>query len=610
MAKASFPGRPFVLLFSAAVIVAGLHYGRPLLAPLAVAVLLTFLLAPAVDWMQRRWLPGAAPVVLVMLAAVGVVAGVGALVVGQSRALVEQLPAYESNIRDKLTVLRDASRHPISPQAQRTLEELGDALETAPEAARTAMAVTVVDPEGGMLDGISPLLSPLTTAGLTLMLAFFMLLQRRMLRDRLVHLFGRRNLGMTTRALDEAGRRISRYLRAQGLINLGFGTVIGVGLALIGVEFAALWGLLGALLRFIPYVGPWMAALMPTTLSLATSSGWTEPLLVLGLFAITELTINLALEPVLYGRSAGLSSLALVVTVTFWTLLWGPIGLFVATPLTACLCVLCRHVPDLGFIPLLLGDDEVATEDAKYFQRLLAHDEDEALQIALDHARAHPADETLDALLLPALSALKEDHRREGGGDDGTLAFGTLATRHIAEALDGLPASGSVSGNGAAHAGGAPAGERTAGGATLPVSAAIPDRADLPVVLACPASDELDVLAFELLRRMLQRDGLCELQVLGSNLLASEVMAHVARTRPALVCIGALSPGGLARARLLCRRLRAASPAVHIVVGRWRSEAPEADARLLQEAGADRTFTSLAEARQHLDSLSLIAKPA
>jgi len=565
------------MLATGALVVAALYFGRPLLAPLAVAVLLVFLLAPVVEWLQRHGLPGPTPVILVMLVSIGAAAGVGVLVAVQAEHVLEQLPQYESNILDKLAVLRDARRGPLSPEVQQTLTELGQALEDHPAAAEAeATPVTLVEPQSSLLGRLVPTVDSLASAGLAVMLAAFILLQRRALRDRIIHMFGRSNLSVMTHALDEAGERISRYLLAQGLVNLGFGVAISIGLYVIGVDFALLWGLLAALLRFIPYIGPWLAAAFPAGLSLALSPGWTQPLLVLGLFAVVELSIYAAVEPVLYGRSAGISSVALVLAIAFWTLLWGPVGLFVATPLTVCLLVLCRHVPQLAFIAFLLGDEPVAPDDAKYYQRLLAHDEDEALQIALEFARTHAPEEAYDGVLLPAVSALKADLAREGLGRE-DLEFGIEATRHIVEALDGAPAQA---------------------------------RADRPLVLGCPASDELDVLALGMLRQLMRETGQVQLEVLGSDLLVSEVLAQVEQTRPVLVCVGALAPGGLARAQLLCRRLRALAPQIRIVVGRWQSAASASDAHLLGEAGANRTSTSLLETRRDLDTLGVLAQPA
>jgi predicted PurR-regulated permease PerM len=547
-----------------------LWFGRPVLAPLAVSLLLVFLLKPAIEWLERRGMPGPGAVVLVVLGFLGSVAAVGLLVLVQAQSLLEQLPQYRSNIRHRLDALQQARSGTLSEDAKDALDELSTAL--APASSEDTTLVTVVEPEA-WLDQLAPVLPALGSAGLAIMLAFFILLQRRVLRDRIVHLFGRRNLTLTTRALDEAGNRISRYLLLQGLLNLGFGLVVALGLYLFGVPFALLWGLLGALLRFIPYVGAWLAGGLPVLISLATTTGWAQPLAVIALYAVTEITLGMIIEPLVYGRAAGLSPVALLVAIAFWTLVWGPVGLFVATPLSACLFVLCRHVPQLAPLAFLLGDEPVAADDAKYYQRLLAHDEDEALQIASEYARAHTPEQACDEVLLAALSSLKED-RALGGVDDDDLRFGVRTTGRIAEALDGAARP-------------AEPGERT-------------------LVLACPASDELDALALGMLRHLVQHDGQCELEVLGSELLISEVLAHVARREPGLVVIGSLAPGGIARAQLLCRRLRAHDPHVRIVVGRWRSTAAEPEAELLREAGADRVSATLLDTRRDVLALGVL----
>jgi predicted PurR-regulated permease PerM len=538
-----------------------------------VALLVVFLLAPAIEWLQRHGLRGPAAVVLVCFTFLTGVAAVGGLVLVQGQSLLEQLPHYRSNIRDRVAEIQKARAGTLSEDAQHTLGELGAALE--PDGPTDATKVTVVEPHA-LSDQLAPVMPLLASCGLAIMLAFFMLLQRRALRDRIVHLFGRRNLTLTTRALDEAGQRISRYLLLQGLLNAGFGLVIALGLSAIGVPFALLWGLLGALLRFIPYVGSWIAAAMPALLSLATTTGWTQPLEVLGLYAVTEIALGMFVEPLVYGRAAGLSPVALVLAIAFWTLIWGPVGLFVATPLSVCLYVLCRNVPQLAPIAFLFGNEPVANDDAKYYQRLLAHDEDEALQIASEYAREHGPEQACDDVLLAALSALKEDRAHDGIGDE-DVSFGVRATGRIAEALDGATPA-------------AQPGER-------------------PLVLGCPASDELDALALGMLGHLVQHGGQCDMELLAGELLISEVLAHVARTRPGLICIGSLAPGGMARAQLLCRRLRAQAPQLRIVVGRWRTEAPEADAALLRAAGADRVGTSLAQSQRDVLALSVLQAP-
>jgi predicted PurR-regulated permease PerM len=573
MPTAASTNRALIILATGALVVAALWFGRPVLAPLAVALLLVFLLAPAIEWLQRHGLRGPAAMVLVCITFMAGVAAVGVLVVVQGQSLLEQLPQYRSNIRNRVAEIQHARAGTLSEDAQHTLSELGSALE--PDASTDATRVTVVEPHA-LSDQLAPVMPLLASGGLAIMLAFFILLGRRAMRDRIVHLFGRRNLTLTTRALDEAGERISRYLLLQGLLNAGFGLVIAIGLYAIGVQFALLWGLLGALLRFIPYVGSWIAGAMPALLSLATTTGWTQPLEVVGLYAVAEITLGMFIEPVVYGRAAGLSPVALVLAIAFWTLLWGPVGLFVATPLSVCLYVLCRHVPQLAPIAFLLGNEPVANDDAKYYQRLLAHDEDEALQIASEYAREHGPEQACDEVLLAALSSLKEDRAR-GGIDDDDVRFGVRATGRIAEALDGATPE--------------------------------PGPGERPLVLGCPASDELDAIALGMLQHLVQHGGQCDMELLGSELLISEVLAHVARTQPGLICIGSLSPGGIARTQLLCRRLRAQSPQVRIVVGRWHTDELEADAGLLREAGADRVGTTLLESQRDVLALSVLQPP-
>jgi predicted PurR-regulated permease PerM len=573
MPATSYANRTLTVLATGALVVAALWFGRPLLAPLAVALLLVFLLAPAIEWLQKHGLRGPAAVVLVCITFLSGVAAVGVLVLVQGQSLLEQLPQYRSNISDRVAAIQQARAGTLSQDAQHTLSELGKALEAGDSTDATPVTVVEAHP---LSDQLAPVMPMLASGALAIMLAFFMLLRRRALRDRIVHLFGRRNLTLTTRALDEAGTRISRYLLLQGLLNASFGLVIAVGLYAIGVQFALLWGLLGALLRFIPYVGSWIAAAMPALLSFASTTGWTQPLEVLGLYAVTEITLGMFVEPVVYGHAAGLSPVALVLAIAFWTLLWGPIGLFVATPLSVCLYVLCRHVPQLAPIAFLLGNEPIANDDAKYYQRLLAHDEDEALQIASEYAREHGPEQACDEVLLAALSALKEDRARDGIGDE-DVRFGVRATGRIAEALDGATPE-------------ARPGER-------------------PLVLGCPASDELDALALGMLSHLVQHGGQCDMELLASELLISDVLAHVARTQPEMICIGSLAPGGIARTQLLCRRLRAQAPQLRIVVGRWRTEAPEADATLLRAAGADRVGTTLQETQRDVLALSVLQPP-
>ena len=297
---------------------------------------------------------------------------------------------------------------------------------------QTPVAVVLEAPS--IFAHLPSLLQALASAGVVTVLVIFMLLERRELRDRLILLIGYGRMTATTRALDEAGARISRYLLMQSIVNGSFGVAVGLGLFLIGVPYAVIWGALAAALRFIPYVGAFVAVLLPLALSLAVFPGWLQPALVVGLFVVLELVTGMVMEPWLYGQSAGVSQLALLVAVTFWTWLWGPMGLLLATPLTVCLIVLGKHLPALGFIVVLMGERPVIEAKARYYQRLLARDQDEAADIVEAYVNADGRESVYDALLLPALYYAKQDRDR-GLLTEGDVQFVGQATREILDVL-------------------------------------------------------------------------------------------------------------------------------------------------------------------------------
>ena len=274
----------------------------------------------------------------------------------------------------------------------------------SPPGAEPEQPVPVVVQAPSVLWQLPSLLEPLASAGLVLVLVIFMLLKHSDLRNRLIRLAGYSHLTTTTKALDEAGQRISRYLLMQS-INGSFGVAVGLGLFLIGVPYAMLWGFLAAVLRFVPYVGPAVSALLPSALSLAVFDGWVQPFLVIGLILLLELASNLVMEPWLYGQSAGVSEVALLVAIAFWTWLWGPIGLLLATPLTVCLSVLSRYIPPLDFINTLMGDEPVLDLPTRYYQRLLARDDDEAAEIVETYGQTHDPEDVYDDIIVPALTA-------------------------------------------------------------------------------------------------------------------------------------------------------------------------------------------------------------
>jgi hypothetical protein len=380
----------------------------------------------------------------------------------------------------------------------------------------------------------------------------------------------------TTRALDEAGERISRYLLVQSIINGSFGVAVGLGLYLIGVPYAVTWGSLAAALRFIPYLGAFVAMLLPLALSLAVFPGWLQPALVVGLFLVLELITGSVMEPWLYGQSAGVSQVALLIALTFWAWLWGPVGLLMATPLTVCLIVLGKHLPALGFIVVLMGDRPVIETKARYYQRLLARDQDEAIDIVEAYVNTDGRESVYDTLLLPALYYAKQDRDRGLLSEDDAQFVGQ-ATRDILDVL--------------AHDDAAPS-KRDLGDH--------PGTDTRILIVGCPAQDEADVLALEMVRHLLN-PARYRMEMSRAGMLVSEVLAELDLHRPALLCIGAMAPGSLSQARHLCKRLRAQYPELEIVVGRWGlHDEKDADREHLLAAGADRVETTVLDTQRTL----------
>lgn len=336
----------------------------------------------------------------------------------QLTTLVQELPGYRHNIRQKIRDIRGAGQGGSVETLQRTVDDIRTEIEKGETRGTTAQPVVVQSEQTAGLWGfptaVGPLLEPLATAGLVLILVVSMLLERQDLRNRLIRLFGHGRLTVTTKAFDEAGRRVSRYLLMQSLINLVFGVGVGVGLYFIGLPYVLLWASAAAALRFIPYVGPWIAALGPILVSLAVLEGWTRSFLVVGLFLGLELTTNLIIETYLFAGAAGVSQVGLLVAVAFWTWLWGPFGLLMATPLTVCLAVVGKYVPGLEFVATLISDDPPLDASAIYYQRLLAGDQAEATELLERYVtEGSPAETVYDALMLPALNYAEHDRIQE-----------------------------------------------------------------------------------------------------------------------------------------------------------------------------------------------------
>jgi predicted PurR-regulated permease PerM len=412
--------------------VAVLYVAGDVLQPLALATLLAFLLAPASRGLERlglrRWVAVGAVTTLAFLA----LALVAWLVMAQVIDLADGIARYRGNLIAKVRALQEAPG-PVE-RANEVLTELGEEIAAGDrETASNGPPLVVTElrgPFARLAAAAEPLLGPLGTFAVVAVFVVFFLLEREDLRDRLIRLAGEDQLLLTTQAIDDAGRRVSRYLLAQLLVNVLYGIPVGIGLWLIGVPNAPLWGLLAVVLRYLPYLGPWLAAAAPLVLALGAFPDWTRPLLVLALFAALELVINNLVEPYVYGAQVGLSPVALLLAALLWTWLWGPLGLMLAAPLTVCLAVLGQHVPQLEFLAVVFGDGPALPPASRLYQRLLAGDTVEAAALVDQQLTANGRSALYEDVLRPAVALAERDRQR--GALDGERLGAVLA------ALDSL----------------------------------------------------------------------------------------------------------------------------------------------------------------------------
>jgi hypothetical protein len=445
-----------------------------------------------------------------------------------------------------------------------------------------------------------PVLEPLVHAGFVLVLVVFMLFHREDLRNRFIGLLGDGRLTGTTRVIVDSAHRLSRYLLTQSLINFAFGTIFALGLYFMNVEYAPLWGFLTALMRFIPYIGTWISVLLPLTLSFATARTWAQPVELLVYFGLLDVVTANIIEPLLMGHRTGVSPIALLVAAAFWTWFWGPMGLVLSTPMTVCLVVIGQHVPRLRFFALLLGDQPPLEPKVRYYQRLLARDEVEAKEVAVEYAKAKGLEKVYDNVLLPALAMARQD-RHDAGLEAEDEEFIIKATREILSSLEASRTAAEIAESAAIL-------EATealvAGPDDLPQSPGATSPGDPRVlILGCPAHQQAEELALQMLANLLKPDG-CAVEVVSTRALPAEIEAEVARTAPALVFIAVLPPGGFVQARYLCKRLRRRFADLSIVVGYW-GEARDFDKLLRQvrSAGGNYVATSLLQARSQIGTL-------
>jgi predicted PurR-regulated permease PerM len=585
------------------VAVGALYWAQSVFIPIAMAAFLTFLLNPLVAWLRRCGVGRTPSVLIAVLVASLLLTIVAWAATTQISSLVKELPNYTYTIRDKIRSLK----HAVSGSSRfaKMVTDIYDEIELPSGVARDRSRdengearvwedrpkTVVVGPETPFwLSRIAIFLNPLMESMAQLALAFilviFMLYRREELRNRIICLLGQGRVVAATRFVDEAGQRISRFLAMQAVVNGAFGLTIGVGLSLIGVRHALLWGFLAAIFRYLPFIGPMLAAVFPAAISFAMSSTLAPMLLVLGLFLTVELVVANLIEPRLYGKSMGVSEIALLVSAAFWAFLWGPIGLVLSSPLTVCLVSLGRYAPQFEFLWLLLGDGPALDPEISLYQRLLARDEREAEELVFEMTKPDCVDQVYDTMLVPALRSAKLSHA-QGVIDNADLAFMFGAIRKIVE---DLPARRSEI-QSQAQANDSEQ-RRTEQGKRPAVT-----------IFGCPAHGNADRIALEMLRQLLD-PAQWAIELIEPRTLVAELIDVIAVSKPPLICIMAVPPGGLARARYLCKRLRASFPDLRLIVCRWGANAkPPRDPGGLKKAGADSVAGTLIETRRRIWSL-------
>ncbi|MBV8739573.1 MAG: AI-2E family transporter [Alphaproteobacteria bacterium] len=570
-------------------VVTALYFAREVLVPFALAVLLSFLLAPAVRLLRRLRAGRVTAVGLTVVVAFLSIFAFGAVVAEEVSLLGPHLPEYQHNIEVKLralpraiplqhwaaelrhvtTVWKRSETAPATPTASSP-----DSASTAAEPAKP-LPVQIESPGLNPLQlaetVVGPLLQPLAMAGLVIVLVVFMLLEREVLRDRLLRLAGAGDLHRTTEAMNEAAQRVSRYLASQLAVNAVEGTLIGIGLAIIGIPNAALWGILTLLLRFIPYLGIVIAAAFPMALAFAVAPGWSLLVWTAVLYIGIEMIVANLVEPRLYAGTTGLSSVAVLVAAVFWTWLWGPIGLLLSTPITACLLVLGRHVPQLHFLDVLLGSEPVLTPDESFYQRLLAGDPEEATEQAEEFIKERSIDEFAEQVALPVLA------RAQADSDHGILPpeRREAVKNGFARILENLSDDSVIED---------------------PINEGDAKGSEGGFIVCLAGRNELDEAAAMLLASLLRARG-HRAYVFAIDSAGALGGHRVALRDAAVVCLSLISTASAARARHIVRRLRRRAPRARIIVGFWGLDATNApSAEMLPITSADAIATTLAEA--------------
>ncbi len=630
----------FYALASVAIVLGLLYFGQEVLIPLALAILIAFLLAPVVTILERLRLGRVFSTLLVVFAGVALVGGFGWIVEQRFVEIVNKLPEYRQGIQTKF--------HSFTRSGgvlERAREEYRQAVHETPTtaAASTTETATVIAGASSPAASLAPLksavviapvpfvppspdepwavrlypkpasalelagqylgkvLSPVATAGLVIVFIIFMLIGRENLRDRMILLAGGGRLHVTTQAFDDAATRIGRFLTAQSLINISYGAVIALGLWIIdqtvgngqgGVRTALLAGMICAVMRYIPYIGPWLGASVPLALAFAAYPGNGVFFVTLTMFVGIEIIVSQVVEPNVLGSSTGVSPIAVLIAAVFWTWLWGPIGLLLSTPLTVLLVVMGKYVPQLAVFDVLLGDEPVLDPTTRIYQRLIAGDDEEAAEMALEYLKDRPLEAVYDQILIPALAQAECDWHR-GKLDDRRHIRIRQGLREIVQALgeqqqgeDTAEASDAVVVQAKGQL------DRSASSARPP----LPQGASINV-RCLPAHDEADQIVGMMVAQVLQRRGF-SVTMPNTISLASEMVSSIDSQMPDILVVSALPPKAALHARYLTKPIRARNPDLKIVVALWTN-----DKKVASEFENIQSVTTMNELQNQIDQL-------
>jgi predicted PurR-regulated permease PerM len=599
------PGLALLIPLATIIIVVGtLHYARDVLVPICLAILITLVLTPAVTALEKLRLKRVPAAIVVIVLFIGGVGAVAWIVARQLVNVAVQLPEYKANIQKKFQPRKGEPQGKLSALIE-SLQEIesdlsapvngiqppaGTSADSSQTKKKRSPAAVVVEskPVPLLSTLVGPILAPVVTLGLVIVFSVFMLADREFLRNKLLRLAGRGHLTTTTRALDEAAQRVSRYLLFQSAVNVTYATIIAIGLRLLGIPNALVWGVIAGALRYVPYLGAIIGTALPSLLALGAFPDWHRALYVFIFFLVLELLTAYFIEPYVYGSQTGLSTLAILVAAIFWSLIWGPVGLLLSIPVTVCVVAFGRHIPHLEFLAVLFGDEPALPTDVKVYQRLLADDPDEAFSITKSYHEQNSLESLFDSVLAPVLAMAEQDRRR-----------GALANNQQTTVLDNLRDLLEELDHQADGAGTSSDGQNDIKSA---------NHRSHPEAMAVPVRSEADEIGALLLSRLVDRSS-AQLDVLAASPLKDSV-DEISKLAPELICISSVPPFSIRYARALYRTVKHLHPHARVIVGVWTFEGPTLT--LQERIGVvepDRITTRLSDAAREIQSLGSSRQP-